>query len=85
MTFMQEVYKSAKEAVMNEPGKSQIKGLDTQGLVDAVGAMTDALDKLPPTTNLHVMFFAVTYVRNAVALAMEEANKTLLHQTGGSA
>ncbi len=85
MTFMTEVYKTAREAVAKEPGRTQLKGLNTESLIEAVGAMTEALDKLPPTTNLHVLFFAVTYVRNAISLAMEEANKTLIHETGGSA
>lgn len=83
-TFMQEVYRSAREAVQQEPGRSQLKGVNAEAITDTVLAITGALDKLPPTTNLHVLFFSLTYVRNAVGLAMQEANKSLATETGGT-
>lgn len=84
-TFMKQIYASVREAVVNEPGRSQIKGLNPEALIEAVQGITGALDKLPTTTNLHVLYFAVTYVRNAIALAMEESGKTLATETGGHA
>lgn len=80
---MQEVLKNCRQTVDNEPGKSQVKGLNTESLIDVVRALTETLDALPTTTNLHVLFFGITYVRNAIGLAMEEGNKRLATETGG--
>lgn len=84
-TFMKEVYKGVQLAVEKEPGRSQIAGLNKESLVESVRVITEALDSLPDTTNIHILFFALTYVRNAVGLAMEENNQRLATETGGSA
>ena len=84
-TYFQAVLNSAREAVNNEPGATQLKGLNKQQVVDTVAALTNALDSIDPAINLHIVFFALTYVKNAVVLAMEENQRVLATQTGGSA
>lgn len=80
---MQALLENVRIAVDNEPGKTQLKGYNKEQVVASVQAVTEALDKLPPSTSLHVVLFAVTYVRNALLAAMEENNKVLATQTGG--
>ena len=82
-TFMGELCDAVVQAVDNEPGKTQIKGLNREQLVAAVQAIARALDSLDNSVNLHVVLFALTYMRNAVILAMEENTKVLATRTGG--
>ena len=83
-TFMKALYESVLNAVEAEPGRGQISGLSKENLVGAVKATTEALDSLPGTTSLHELYFALTYVRNGVMLAMEQNHKVLTESTGGS-
>jgi len=83
-TFMQALAKSVGAAVENEPGNTQLRGMSKSQVVETVRAITGALDTLPVETNLHVLLFGLSYVRNAVIVAMEDNQKYLATNTGGN-
>lgn len=84
-TFMQAVHRSVREAVNNEPGASQLKGVNKEHVVQAVSEITKALDGLAPEVNLHVVLFALSYVRNSVVAVMKENEQILSTHSAGQA
>lgn len=81
--FMQAILDAAVNAMENEPAKSQIKGISRDQILAATKAITDGIGTLPPESSLHAALFAITFVRNALILAMED-NQRRLESTGGT-
>lgn len=83
-TFAQAIYEGAK---LSAEGASQdeLKGLSKESFLLAMEKLTSALDQLPAETSLHVVLFAVTYLRNAIILTVQHNQSRLEVETGGSA
>jgi hypothetical protein len=81
-TFMQAVHEGAREAVNSEAGQEQLKGMNREQVVDAVGAVTKALDGLDGNTSLHVVLFALNFVRNSIIAVMDD-NQRAMKTSGG--
>lgn len=80
---MQQLSEHIVGEVETEEGKIVLRGLSKTQMIGAVQALCKVIDELPPETNLHVLLAALTYVRNAVHIAIEENDKMLATHTGG--
>lgn len=83
-TFMQRIYEGAAGAAETSVGREELKGLAKDQVIASVKVLTEALDTLPSTTNLHVVLFAITYVRNALIAAMQVNQNRIERETGGN-
>lgn len=82
-TFMQQLSEHIVGEVETEEAKTVLRGLSKAQMVETVQALCRVIDELPQGTNIHVLLAALTYVRNAVHVAIEENAKMLAEHTGG--
>jgi hypothetical protein len=76
-TFAQAIFEAAKNTADSEAGRLELAGLSRDQFVGSVRSLSEALDKMPPNTSLHMFLMAVTFMRNALILAMTENQKRL--------
>jgi hypothetical protein len=85
-TFAKAIFEGAVKAADSEAGKQQLTGLSRDQFVESVRVFTEAIDKLPPATSLHILLYAVTYLRNAVITTIQLNQKRMEEgPVGGSA
>jgi len=85
-TFAKAVFEASVKAADSEAGRQQLTGLSRDQFVGSVKAFTDAMDNLPEATSLHVLLFAVTYLRNALITTIQLNQKQMEEAPmGGSA
>jgi hypothetical protein len=83
-TFAEAVYDSARRAASEEAGNVELQGHSREHFLGAIKAITDALQAQPKNISLHVVLFAVTYVRNALLSVMQANQSDLMRRTGGT-
>jgi hypothetical protein len=83
-TFSQAVYEGARKSAEGI-SKDELKGISKDQFLTAMRELTDALDRIPQNTNLHVVLYAVTYLRNALLLTIQQNQNRLEEETGGRA
>lgn len=70
-TFMQQVFTAAQVSA-NGVNAEDLRGISKDQFVETVRLVTGALDSLPKTTSMHAALYGLSFVRNAMIMAMQE-------------
>lgn len=85
-TFMQAVYEGALQAANSPENKAKLQGFNHPDFELVMRTMTEALDTLPPTINMHVVLMATTFIQNAFLMAYKDTQERLAATSvGGNA